>query len=112
MLCSLPKELNALAILVQMSALLELFSAMQDLKYVNSVMLDFIVGVSWAYTVSGTHLLSYSHSSSLMRKDIGHLKENCVKLMWWLALNKKEPGTTVASNKATNTTKPPPNMGN
>ena len=37
MLCSLPKECNALAILVQMSALLELFSAMQELKYVNSV---------------------------------------------------------------------------
>ena len=37
MLCSLPKELNALAIHVQMSALLELFCAMQEPKYVNSV---------------------------------------------------------------------------
>ena len=37
MLHSLPKELNALAILVQMSALLRLFSAMQEPKYVNSV---------------------------------------------------------------------------
>ena len=36
-LCSLSKELNALAILVQMSAVLELFSAMQKPKYVDSV---------------------------------------------------------------------------
>ena len=37
MVFSLPKELNALAILIQMLALLELFSAMQEPKYVNSV---------------------------------------------------------------------------
>ena len=37
MLFSLPKGLNALAILLWMSALLELFSAMQEPKYVNSV---------------------------------------------------------------------------
>ena len=36
-LCSLPNELSALAILVWTLALLELFSAMQDPKYVNSV---------------------------------------------------------------------------
>ena len=35
MLCSLPNELSALAILVWMSALFELFSATQP-KYVNS----------------------------------------------------------------------------
>ena len=42
-------------------------------------------------------------------KDTSHIKENCVKLTQQLALDKKEPGNTVASNNGTNK---PPNKGN
>ena len=45
-------------------------------------------------------------------KDTGHIKDNCVKLNWQLALEKKEPGKRVASNSFTSVASWPPNHEN
>ena len=45
-------------------------------------------------------------------KDTSHLKENCVKLTQWLALDKEQPGNIGVRQNATTDINQPPKMGN